>query len=259
VLTVQARHVRHTPRSGSSWPVVAETDAGPYFTKLRGAGDGPASLVAEVIVAGLAEALGLRVARRALVELGPDVTTENRDPELLDLLAASVGSNLGFEPLVGARDLRLEDVSRVDADEAAIIAWLDGLVQNPDRTRRNPNLMLWRGRLWLIDHGAALPFHRDWRAVTEDTPRRAVPDLSGHVLGARATPLGEWDDALARTLERRVLRAAVAEVPDAFLAPLLPAGAGAAALERRREAYVAFLWKRLRSPRPFVAECRAAN
>ena len=27
---------------------------------------------------------------------------------------------------------------------------------NVDRTPRNPNLLWWHGRLWLIDHGAAL-------------------------------------------------------------------------------------------------------
>ena len=31
-----------------------------------------------------------------------------------------------------------------------------------DRTWRNPNLLVWHGDIWLIDHGAALYFHHDW-------------------------------------------------------------------------------------------------
>ena len=37
--------------------------------------------------------------------------------------------------------------------------WLDELTSNIDRTPRNPNLLVWHERLWLIDHGAALFFH----------------------------------------------------------------------------------------------------
>ena len=39
---------------------------------------------------------------------------------------------------------------------AADVVWFDALVTNVDRTPRNPNLLVWHGRLWLIDHGAAL-------------------------------------------------------------------------------------------------------
>jgi hypothetical protein len=49
-----------------------------------------------------------------------------------------------------------------------------------------------------------------------------------------------------------VLRAALAQVPDDFLLPLLGGAANASAMRRRREACVAFLWKRPKPPRPFV-------
>jgi hypothetical protein len=41
-------------------------------------------------------------------------------------------------------------------------------------------------------------------------------------------------------------------VPDDFLAPLLSRAPDADRLRRRRRAYHAFLWKRLKPPRPFV-------
>jgi hypothetical protein len=245
---------------------VIETEGGRFLTKLRGAGDGLFALVAELVVAALADAIGLRVPRRALVALDGGLACEDRDAELADLLRASSGWNLGFEWLEGARDFRAGDESRISADEASWIVWLDGLVMNPDRTARNPNLLFWRDRTWLIDHGSALVFHRDWRAVTEDSPRRPMSFLRGpegprkakeperalHVLAERAEGIAAWDHVLAESLDRDALRAAVEVVPDDFLAPLLPDGADAGAIARRREAYVAFLWKRLRPPRPFV-------
>jgi hypothetical protein len=256
--TRRARRVLASRRRGSSWPVVLDTDGGRYFTKLVGAGQGSSALVAEVIVAGIAERLGLRVPDRAFVSLDADVELECRDPELVELLAASRGLNLGFEPIAGARDLRPEDLETVSRDDASTVAWLDWLVMNPDRTWRSPNLLIRKGDLWLIDHGSALVFHHDWPAVTEDSPRRALPWFSSHALAARATAIAEWDPLLAESLDREVLRDVVQEVPDDFLRPLLPFSANASALARRREAYAAFLWKRLKPPRPLPLLGRAA-
>jgi hypothetical protein len=249
----RARRILATKLRGSSWPVLVDTDAGRSFAKLRGAGQGTAALVAEIVVAGLAEAVGLRVPRRSLVVLEPGTECEDRDPELLDLVAASQGANLGLELLTGARDLRAEDVAAVSSDDASIVVWLDWLVMNPDRTPRNPNLLLLGDRLWLIDHGAALPFHHNWRAVTEDSPHRAAFSLSSHVFSARAVGLADWDRILTPKVDRDTIRAAVDAVPEEFLAPLLPPAAASNAITRRREAYCAFLWKRLKAPRPSAA------
>ena len=46
---------------------------------------------------------------------------------------------------------------------AADIVWFDALVTNIDRTPRNPNLLVWHGRPWLIDHGASLYVQHTWR------------------------------------------------------------------------------------------------
>ena len=48
--TYRARRVLRADRRGSSWPVVVDTDAGLFYTKLRGAAQAPATLVAEIIV-----------------------------------------------------------------------------------------------------------------------------------------------------------------------------------------------------------------
>jgi hypothetical protein len=240
-------------RAGSSLPLVVETADGSYVAKLRGAAQGLAALVAEIIVAELAERLGLRVPVRVLLRLDPGFVCDDRDAELADLLRASRGLNLGLRYLPGARELRPVDAARLDAETATRILWLDRLVMNVDRTARNPNLLHWEGDTWLIDHGAALPFQHDWTRVSEDSPRRPGPVGAEHLLHARAAGLALRDPALARRLGREVLQAAVEQVPDEFFLPLLSAGAAGDALARRRAAYVAFLWKRLKSPRPFLS------
>lgn len=246
---LRALKVLSADRRGSSWPVLVETDAGVVFTKLRGAAQGPAALVAEIIVAHLAEAIGLKVPTRSLVVFEAAIESDDKRDELRDLLNASAGLNLGFMYLEGARLVAPDEVHRIDADTACAIVWLDGLVMNPDRTARNTNLMWWKAGLWLIDHGAALSFQHNWPAVTEQSARRPTPSFGEHVLKTRAIGIEQWDPILAERVTRDVLRAAVAEVPDDFLAA--GADASADAILRRREAYVAVLWKRLAAPRPF--------
>ena len=247
-----ARRVVSADRRGSSWPVLVETDDGMRFTKLRGAGQGTAALVAETIVASLAEAIGLNVPARSLVHIAPGVESLDRDGELRALLDASAGVNLGFAYLDGARVLQPSEAGRVSGDDAAAIVWLDRLVMNPDRTDRNPNLMWWRDRLWLIDHGAALGFQYGWSSVSEESPRRSTA-FDPHVLRDRAGNLEAWDDIFAARLDRSAVEDAVAGVPDEFLVPLVPPGVGGDVLRRRRAAYAAFLWKRLKSPRTWIS------
>lgn len=243
----RARRILHADRRGSSWPVLAETDAGIFYTKLRGAAQAPASLLAELVVGALADALGLNVPARVLIEIPPGLEPEDRRDELVDLVHASVGINLGFQLLPEPRDFRAEDIPLVDPDLASTIVWLDGLVLNPDRTLQNPNMLWSHQRLWLIDHGASLGFQHDWARVTEQTPRQPWAHVDRHVLGSRATPLAQVDQALAALLSRATVHAALTQVPDEFMAPM-----GAEALDRRRAAYEAFLWKRLKAPRPFL-------
>jgi len=253
VNAVRARRIVSSHKRGSSWPIVAETEEGRFLVKLRGAAQGTAALVAEVIVAELADALGMAVPRRALLHLDGDVENADRDQELGDLLRASQGLNLGFRFLEGARVIGIEEAAVSRDDLACPLLWLDALVMNPDRTPANPNVLVAEGRSWLIDHGAALPFQYSWGTVTEDSPRTAAYPLDRHLFAARAPRLGEWDARLTGQLTREALDHAIAQVPDDFLAPLLGPAPNAERRRRRRAAYHAFLWKRLKSPRPFVA------
>lgn len=238
----RAKRILRRERYASSSPVVVETDVGPIFVKLRGAAQGTAALIAEVIVASIANSLDLNVPARSLVRLEADTPTDDRNDELLQLLSFSHGLNLGFSFLDNARNLRPDETDLIDEDTASTIVWLDALVSNPDRTAKNTNIMWWQKAPWLIDHGAALGFQYDWSRVDEKTPTRPYP-IDRHLLAARATKLQTIWPSLVERLPRAAIERAVAEVPDDFLLPLL----GDTPIERRRAAYVAVLWKRLKS------------
>jgi hypothetical protein len=233
--------------SGSSGPVVVETPGGHFVAKLRGAGHGVSALVAEIIVAELAEILGLPVPERALLELPTLVPSDDKNDELADLLARSIGLNLGFRWLEGARPSRPGELDTLDDELVGRVLFLDGLTLNPDRTDANPNVLTWKGRPWLIDHGSALPFHHDWSSVTEASPRE-VYGYERHVFRGRLAAARALADRLAARLARATLAVATGKVPAAFLRDLDPR----ATPERSRTAYETFLWKRLKAPRPFV-------
>src|SRR5438477_6907814 len=220
-------------RRGSSRPVVVDTEAGAYLVKLRGAAQGAGPLLAEISVAELAEALGLSVPSRALIELAPNLDVQEGADELADVLAKSVGVNLGFSYLSDARDLTPAQALRLSADDRAAILWLDRFVMNPDRTPRNPNLLHARNQTWLIDHGAALRFQYDWPMVHEDAPTRPSREHEPHLFAGTVSPeeFGVWDEVFASRISRDVLDGAVGEVPDTFLEPLV---GGAGDVERRR-------------------------
>jgi len=222
VLTAGLRRVVATRyvlplREGGSLPGLLEADdLGTYVVKFTGAGQGRKALVAEVLAAELARALGLLVPEQVVVTLDPELARAEPDPEIQDLLHASGGDNLGVDYLPGSLGLD-PSADPIDPAEAAAVVWFDALISNVDRSWRNPNLLRWHGRTWLIDHGAALFFHHDWprrdRAAT-----RPYREVAEHVLLGAAGSLGEADAALAPRLTRDVLRAAAAVVPGGWLA-----------------------------------------
>jgi len=234
---------------------IAEHPREPFVVKLRGAAQGTGALVAEMVAASLAGELGLRVPPSALVHVPADLPTDDPDDELADLLRASVGLNLGFAFLSEGRAFVAGDAETIPLETRAATLWLDRFILNPDRTRRNPNLMIDREGVVLIDHGAALRFQYDWSRVTEESPRQVGESYEPHLFdtGAADESWRESDERFAARFSRGVLEAALARVPDDFLRSI-PAGSDPADPVRRRAAYVAFLWKRLKAPRAFAIE-----
>ena len=234
---VQATRYVEPLREGGSLPALVEADDdGLYVLKFRGAGQGPRALVAEVMAGELARALGLPVPELVLVELDPELARAEPDPEIQDLLRASGGLNLGMDFLPGALAFTPGGGPDPDAAFAADVVWFDALVANVDRTPRNPNLLRWHGRVWLIDHGAALFVRR--MAVAE------------HVLLPVAGSIPDADDRLRPRVADDVVGAIVAAVPDAWLE-----GDPVA----QRATRVDDLLGRLAAPRAFVADAERAR
>ncbi|HLM08779.1 MAG TPA: HipA family kinase [Thermoleophilaceae bacterium] len=234
-------------REGGSLPALVEADdEGLYVVKFRGAGQGPKALVADVLAGELGRRLGLAVPRLVLADLDPALAPAEPDEEIQDLLRASRGANLGVDFLPGA--LAYDAAAEVAPATAAGIVWFDSLVTNVDRTPRNPNLLLWHGRLWLIDHGAAFYAHHS-TADFADRAREPFPLVSDHVLLPRADSLHDVDERLSAALTRDVIEEAAALVPDEWLE--------AGGVERR--SYVDFLARRLEPPREFAQEAEDAR
>jgi hypothetical protein len=221
-------------REGGSLPGLVEADDdGLYVLKFRGAGQGVKALVAEVMAGELARALGLAVPEIVVIEVDPALGVAEPDPEIQDLIAASTGSNVGLDFLPGSLPYTPAAGLQPTPETAAEIVWLDALVTNVDRTPRNPNLLVWHHRVWLIDHGAALYFHhRDW-----DPEADAVKPFP-------AISILEADERLAERLTPEALRDASSLVP-----------AGWADGER----YLGYLTQRLAPPRAFAEEAERAR
>lgn len=225
-------------RKGGSVPGITETDdLGTYVVKFTGAAQGRKALVAEVIVGELARRLGLRVPDLVRVCFDPAVADAEPDQEIQDLLRASDGLNLGMDYLPGAGDFTPQSL-RVDPVEAGRIVWLDALTANVDRTWRNPNMMVWHGRLWLIDHGAALVFHHRWSDAQAAVTRRYA--MADHALGLFGPDVAAADRALAPLVTEALLREVVGLVPDEWLAD----EPGFGSVEELRRAYVDHLGAR---------------
>lgn len=248
-MTLRATRYVAPLREGGSLPGLVEADDdGLYVAKFRGAGQGPGALVAEVVGGELARALGLPVPRLELLEIDPELARAEPDPEIQELIEASAGINLGVDFLPGALPFTAAAVAETDPAFAADVVWLDALITNVDRTPRNPNLLVWHGRTWLIDHGAAL-FRQHGATPLSETATTPFPMVAEHVLLERAEPLARADERLAERA-RAAIDGVVEQVPDTWLGED-PAG--------RREDLRAFLRGRLEGPRAFVEEAEHAR
>ena len=238
-------------REGGSLPGVVETDDGLYVAKFRGAGQGPRALVAELIVAGIARAIGLPVPDVAAIVLEPGFGAEQEETEIRELLERSAGVNMGLRYLDGAFNYQPGAARElIDAEFASRTVWLDAFTTNPDRTARNPNLLVWQRRPWLIDHGSALYAHHAWATLDDERMRAPFPMIRDHILLLSAADIGRADREAAEVLRREALSDIVGAVPDEILGD----DAGA-----QRARYVAWLMRRLEAPRAFADEAIRAR
>ena len=234
--------------------IVEADDDGLYVLKFRGAGQGPLALAAELISGEIGRALGMKVPELVLMEVDAALGRNEPDPEIHDLLLASVGLNLALDYLPGSMMIDPAARHSVEPHIASSAVWFDAFVTNVDRTARNPNLLWWHKTLYFIDHGASLYFHHNWQNI-EQSAASAFPAIRDHVLLRWATRIAEVDGPLRCLLSEEVFTEILDQVPPAWLLP----EPGIVGPEEKRRAYVTYLSQRLSAASSFVEEALRAR
>lgn len=241
-------------REGGSLPVLGEADDGfKYVVKLRGAGHGKKALIAEFLGSMIAKAFKFNVPETVLLNLPAVFGITEPDQEVQELMRNSEGLNVGLHYLSGAATFD-PAVNEVDSLTAAKILWLDAFLTNVDRTRLNPNMMIWNNALWLIDNGASFYFHHAWRDP-EKAALDPFPYIKNHVFISHADRLVEVDKLMRQAITPRTLSKIVNLIPREWLdeenSEITP--------EERRQAYETFLLDRLKNTSIFVQEAIKQN
>lgn len=241
-------------REGGSLPAIVEADDGfLYVLKFKGAGQGPKSLVAELIGGELARAMGFNVPEIVFARLGEAFGRTEPDPEIQDLLRASEGLNLALHYLSGS--VMFDPViNRVDPLLASRIVWLDAFITNVDRTAKNTNLLVWQKEIWLIDHGASLYFHHSWDNWQEHA-LRPFTQIRDHVMLPWASQLEEVDADMHSRISADLFEKIAGILPEEWL-QLHTAGESR---EDTRDVYVQFLANRFNNSTVFVKEAQHAR
>jgi hypothetical protein len=235
-------------REGGSLPAIAEADDGfLYVLKFRGAGQGIKTLIAELIGGELARAANFKVPEIVFAHLDEAFGRTEPDEEIQDLLKASIGLNLALHYLQGAITFD-PAIHRVDAALASKIVWLDCLLTNVDRSFRNTNMLVWNKELWLIDHGASLYFHHNWKGWKESATR-PFSQVKDHVLLRQASELQQADEVMKQLLTEEKISHIVALVPEEWLRQSFDESA-----TEVRKIYTDYLVNRIKSSQSFVNE-----
>ena len=234
-------------REGGSLPALGEASDGfRYAVKLKGAGHGTKSLISELVGGLVAKAFKFKVPENVLLELSHLFGITEPDREIQDLLRKSEGVNIGLHFLEGAYTFD-PAVNHVDGLTASKIVWLDSFLVNVDRTRQNPNMMIWNKELWLIDHGASLYFHHSGRDPQE-AALDPFPYIKSHALLPYADRLEDADRLMRQAITPRTLNKIVDLIPEDWLSEEGMEDTP----QQRREGYKTFLTKRLANSRVFV-------
>ena len=189
---VIADEIIREAKSGRTKPVLmlceADTDeATEVFCKLSsGCFEEVTSLAREVVAACLAIDLSLPVPTPYLVEIPSTLASGVTDPDIPDRLRVS--SPVGFgSAKVGNQFSVWTSGNRVTESmlPAALGAFVfDAVIDNPDRKPSNPNCLVARDRLRLIDHELAFPSTSgllDWRPPWQAGALSWLEQADGHL------------------------------------------------------------------------------
>jgi len=241
-------------REGGSLPAIVKADDDIlYVMKFRGAGQGKKALIAELIGGLLAKEIGLKMPELVFMNLDDSFSKTEPDEEIQDLLKFSVGLNLGLHFLSGAITYD-PIVSIADPLSASKVVLLDSIITNIDRTAKNTNLLNWNKELWLIDHGASLYFHHNWKNW-ESHLERTFPNVKDHVLLERATQLEKAKEEIRLVLNKEKIQEIISLIPEDWLME----ESNIFSTSEMRRAYVSFLMSKLSNIDALAKEAKDAQ
>ena len=161
----QLRATQFVKQMGSGrtqpWLMVAQTDAQTdldVVVKLRGSPQlAPCGLAAELVAALLARDLGLPVQPPLVVSFDTAFVNALPDSALQRIGRRSIGMNFGTRKWDAGFTMWTQGlpVSKDLRRTLAEILAFDCIIQNPDRTRRNPNCVFRRDEVIAFDHDLA--------------------------------------------------------------------------------------------------------
>jgi hypothetical protein len=191
-----------------------ETQAGELFVvKFAGAGGGPHGLLTEFLATGIAARLGLAVPKAQPLWLPPDFPWQIGTDEFDDMMRRSAGWNLGLAFIADGTPIAAADLADLPEEFLARLACVDALLQNVDRTAKNPNLVRSPAGVFAIDHGSCLFLNR---AVARRLPFPfALPQ--NHFLADMPPPALPGERSAAAAAASASLPALVAACPEAWL------------------------------------------
>jgi hypothetical protein len=169
-------------KDASTSPAIVETaDGAAWVMKFSGAGPGPFGLLTEFLAIGIARALGAPAPAAQPLFLPEGFPWLVGTDEFDAMLQRSYGWNLGIAYLPDARPASAADIAGAPDDILDAMARADAVLQNVDRTARNPNLLMASGRLRAIDYDACLYLSR--ALGPPRAPSTTLPP--GHLLADR--------------------------------------------------------------------------
>jgi hypothetical protein len=200
--------------SGSSFPTLVETQDGKQAVmKMRGAGNGPESLVAEYIVNRVAALAGWSVPDVFLIDLPESFPWEFGTDEFDDIVQKSFGLNLGITPLDEPVAVTPADYASLPFDLLCRMACLDRLFCNADRLSTSGNILRDRaGKVWLVDHGSC-------RFLSTRTCVDAVQLFPNHFMKSEEARFASGE-VMREVADLPRIRQAVNELPEEWLVEL---------------------------------------
>lgn len=143
--------------TGNSFPIIAQDEATKYFVKLRAGMSGEYGLLSEWLGNTIGRKIGVNARRPIWFSLSDSWHYDEVFIEVRDLIEKSMGFNIGFEYISGAKDCPLKELDDVKRECLNDVFLLDVLMLNIDRTSANPNLLKdTKGNLVISDFESSL-------------------------------------------------------------------------------------------------------